>query len=140
MNHYDDKEIEVMTDDELKQFLGIANKMLEKAKANQTKTKIALDQAQKLYKEIDSEIDSYWEHGSYPGYDYPYSNADSKAASKKVEKLEFKTKELGHEIIYLQRTIGRAKVELGSRESIKVGMPSFRSCVQNELDDMFGEV
>ena len=139
MNYYDDKEIEVMTDDELKQFLSIANRMLEKAKANQTRGKIALDQVQKLYEEIKADLDDEdWGRDSEVSDHYSY--ADLKVAQSKVHRLEFKLKELWHEIIYLQRTIGRAKVELGSRESIKVGMPSFRSRVESELDDMFGEV
>lgn len=140
MNNYDDKEIEAMSDDELKQFLGIATKMLEKAKSNQTKTKIALDQAKALHETMESEIDSYWEDGTYPGYECPYSRSESKAVGKKVGKIELKLKELEHEIGYLQRTIGRAKVELGSRESIKAGVPSYVNRVQSELDDMFGEV
>ena len=137
MNHYDDKEIEVMTDDELKQFLGIANKMLEKAKVNQTKARIALDQVQKLYAEIKGEM-SDEDYGRWDEYEYDYRDRD--AAYIKIGKCELKLKELKHEIFYLQRTIGRVKVELGNRESIKSGFPSFRSRVQSELDDMFGEV
>lgn len=139
MNHYDDKEIEVMGDDELKQFLGIANKMLEKAKANQTKGKIALDQAKGHHEQIKRDLDDD-DWGRYAEVADYYSYSDLKVAQNKVNKLEFKLKELGHEIFYLQRTIGRAKVELGSRESIKAGLPSFRSRVESELDDLFGEV
>lgn len=137
MNNYDDKEIEVMSDEEIKQFVGIATKMLEKAKANQTKGKIALDQVQKLYAEIKHEM-SDEDYGRWDDCQYNYRDRD--AAYNKIGKCELKLKELKHEIFYLERTIGRAKVELGSRESIKAGVPSFRSLVESELDDLFGEV
>ncbi|HAU4290831.1 TPA: hypothetical protein ACQVKY_005615 [Serratia marcescens] len=138
MNNYNDKEIEVMSDDELGQFLGIANKMLEKAKSNQTKAMIALDQAQSLYNEINECLRNRslydWENPC------PYSSENRKSAASKVDKLEFKLKELKHEIFYLQRTIGRGKVELGSRESIKAKAPSFSDRWDSELNDLFGEV
>jgi len=70
MNNYNDKEIEAMNDTELKQFVGIATKMLDRAKANELKAKLALDVAQKLYERIgiDLEDDEVMTHGTLASF------------------------------------------------------------------------
>lgn len=131
MNNYDDKEIGAMSNDELGKFLGITKKMLEKAKANQTKVKIALDHAQKLYERIDIDLQ---DNDSYDSWNpCPYSYADRKAAGKKVGKYQLKAKELSHEIFYLERTIGRTQAEVGIRSGV-------RGKVSSIIGDMFDEV
>lgn len=44
MNNYDDKEIEVMSDEEIKQFVGILGKMLKSAQTKELTAKVELDQ------------------------------------------------------------------------------------------------
>lgn len=137
MNHYDDNEIAGMTNEELKQFLGIADKLLKKANASYTKVNISLDQARKRRDLIDFCLD---DTDDYDGLNScPYSYAELKASHKKVAKYAAKASELDYEIAYLKKTIGRAKVEFETRESIKAGRLSFTDLVQDELDDIFGE-
>lgn len=52
MNNYNDKEIEVMSDDELGQFLSILARMLAHDKKAQTKYKIEFDQAKSYRDEL----------------------------------------------------------------------------------------
>lgn len=131
MNNYNDKEIELMNNNELKQFVGIATKMLDRAKTNALKAKIALDVAQKLYERIDIDL----EDGE--GYDSwnpcPHSYTDLRVAGKKVSKLEFKLKEINNQLFYLKRTIGRAKTEANMRSGVDGKVSSI-------INDLFDEV
>lgn len=131
MNNYDDKEIGAMTNDELGKFLGITKKMLDRAKVNQTKVKIALDHAQKLYERIDIDLQ---DNDSYDSWNpCPYSYADLRVAGKKVSKLEFKLKEINNQLFYLKRTIGRAKTEANMRSGVDGKVSSI-------INDLFDEV
>lgn len=60
MNNYNDKEIEVMSDDELGQFLSILARMLAHDKKAQTKYKIEFDQAKSYRDELSAAYDKYW--------------------------------------------------------------------------------
>ncbi|MCD0496840.1 hypothetical protein LP085_08265 [Achromobacter sp. MY14] len=116
MNNYDDKEIEVMSDEEIKQFVGILGKMLKSAQTKELTAKVELDQAQK-----------HW------FYDRPKWVADQKALSKRIDKLEFKLKEISNQLFYLKRTLGRTKSEINARSCV-------REKVETIIDDLFDEV
>lgn len=133
-----DKEIEVMTDNELKQFLSIATKMFEKAKLSKTKNGIALDQAKKLYDMINYSLDN--DEYYYAWNPCPYSYADLKAAGKKVRKYEIKNNDLEHEIFYFKKTVDSVNGELAKRESMTANVPHSPIIANSELDDIFGEV
>lgn len=137
MNHYDDNEIAGMTNEALKQFLNIADKLLKKATASHTKADISLDQARKRRDLIDFCLDDTDDYDALN--QCPYSHAELKASHKKVAKYAVKVSELEYEIAYIKKTIGRGKAEFETRESIKAGRPSFADLVQGELDDIFGE-
>lgn len=133
MSNYNNNEIDVMTDIELKQFVVIATKMLENAKNTYTKAKLTFDLANQHLKKIEFVVEQYWSVGSYPGYECQYSNVELKKACFKVSKLEFRLKEIGHNLSTLKSTIGYAKTEIYSRSSVG-------DDVQSIFNDMFDEV
>lgn len=135
MNHYDEKEIEGMSYNELEQFLNIAKKMLERAKARKIKSKIALDQVQKLYETIESALQD--DDNSYLWDQSPYTHAYLKTVGKKLGKCELKLSELHQEILYLLTTIEKTETERNIRLSVKHN--DCRFLIQGELDDIFGE-
>lgn len=142
MNNYNDKEIEVMSDDELGQFLSILARMLAHDKKAQTKYKIEFDQAKSYRDELSAAYDKYWnaatdDDGEYL-YQYeeikpPCSSSEIGVVNGKVRKLEFKLKELSHELFYLERTIAKAKNEANARSGV-------RDKVSSIINDMFDEV
>ena len=131
MNNYNDKEIEAMNDTELKQFVGIATKMLDRAKTNELKAKIALDVAKKLYERIGIDLED--DEGYASWNPCPHSYADLRVACKKVSKLEFKLKEINNQLFYLKRTIGRVKTEANMRSGVDGKVSSI-------INDLFDEV
>lgn len=135
MSHYDKNELEEMNNHELEQFLGIAKKMLERAKARKVKAKIAFDQVQKLYETIESALQD--DDSSYLCDQSPYTNADLKTVGKRLGKCELKLSELHHENIYLLGTVERAETERNIRLSVKHN--DCRFLIQADLDDIFGE-
>lgn len=141
MNNYNDREIEVMSDDDLKQFLAIVNKMLERDSKHQTKLKIELDQATTYRDELSAKYEKYLDfitddddeyRFDYEDMEPPCNTDEIRAMNKKVERLQFKLKELSHKLFYLQRTLGRAKAEVNARSGIKGKVSSL-------IDDIFGE-
>ena len=125
MNNYDDKEIEVMSDEEIKQFVGILGKMLKSAQTKELKTKIELDQVAKSRSPECPEFVPFYGRSEWV--------AEQSARVKKTAKLEFKLKEIRNQLFYLKRTLGRTKAEINARSCV-------REKVEKIIDDLFDEV
>lgn len=131
MSHYNEQEIEGLSDSDLMHFVAVLKKMLVKAKNNHTKAKIALDQARRHLEVVQQGLDNDdWEMPCYTLNDF-------KMARKKADRLEFKVSQSGHEVCYYENTLEKAETQQRIRLSVK--HQDCRYLVEDEIRNIFDE-